>query len=193
MVLLLALVAGLSYWVGHANLLETPSENSPHSPSNVQFGPELTQQTIKRPRLYLPEISKLKRGFVRVKRVVDGDTLVVVRLGKDVRVRLIGIDTPEVGRYEIVESGPGWRATIWVFDRLKADPQVKLTYDKERLDKYDRTLAYCWLTDGKMLNMEVLAEGYGTTMRIPPNTRHADGFKKTVDTAKGKRLGLWKD
>ncbi|MCF6227483.1 MAG: thermonuclease family protein [Planctomycetes bacterium] len=192
MLLLLTLVAGVSYWAGHSSLLETPSGNSSNNPCNVRYEPELNQPTIKRPKLYLPKIAKLKRGYVRVKRVVDGDTLVVVRSGKDVKVRLIGIDTPEVGRYEIVESGPGWRSTMWVYDLLKANPQVKLTYDKERLDKYNRTLAYCWLIGGKMLNMEVLAQGYGLPLRIPPNTRHADKFSNAAKNADRERLGLWK-
>lgn len=186
--LLLVLVAVSSYWAGEARLLEPASNNTPSSPFPTIAAP--AEKPIKRPKLYLPVV-KPQRGYVRIKRVVDGDTLVVVRGGKDVRVRLIGIDTPEVGRYEIVESSPGWLATIWVFELLSKDPRVKLVYDAERLDKYERTLAYAYLPDGKMLNKEILLKGYGTTLTIAPNTKHAAEFMKALNAAQTAKRGMW--
>ncbi|MDC1141804.1 thermonuclease family protein [Planctomycetota bacterium] len=167
---------------------------STNGPSNAFPVAEAgSDKPIRRPMLYLPEVAKLQDGFEWVKRVVDGDTLVIVDDGQDVKLRLIGINTPEVGRREIIQSSPGWRATLWVRDRLKADPQVRLEYDKELLDKYDRTLAYAWLPDGQMLNDEIVREGYGKTMSIAPNTKYTARFMKRVNEAREAKRGLWSE
>lgn len=131
---------------------------------------------IDRPWLTLDPPDKLQDGHVAVIRVIDGDTLKVRRRGKDLSVRLIGIDTPEVGRHRVNPGSDGWRATMFVYGLLEDNPQVRLEFDREREDKYGRTLAYVYLPDGRMLNRLLLEEGRAETMRIPPNTRHADEF-----------------
>jgi micrococcal nuclease len=147
--------------------------------------------TIERPRLYLPAPGKKKAGYYAVTRVIDGDTIEIER-GKGEPIRLIGIDTPEVGRDTVEPDSPGWQAAMFVFKLLEQDPQVKLKYDKEREDKYGRTLAYVYLPDGRMLNEVLLKEGWAETMRIAPNTRHADEFKRLESEAKAARKGRWK-
>ncbi len=147
--------------------------------------------TIERPRLYLPAPGKKKPGHYAVTQVIDGDTIEIER-GKGERIRLIGIDTPELGRDTVQPDGPGWQATMFVFKLLEQDPQVKLKYDEVREDKYGRTLAYVYLPDGRMLNEVLLQEGWAETMRIAPNTRHADEFKRLESEAKAARKGRWK-
>lgn len=146
---------------------------------------------IDRPRLYLPEPAKKRRGYFRVTRVVDGDTLEIERNGKPERIRLIGIDTDEIGREQVDPDSSGWRASMFVYQLLEKDPQVKLKYDKEREDKYERTLAYVYLPDERMLNEVLLKEGWARVMRIPPNTAHAENFAKLQDNAERYQLGRW--
>lgn len=153
--------------------------------------PATAAATIERPRLYLPAPGKKKPGHYAVTQVIDGDTIEIER-GKGERIRLIGIDTPELGRETVQPDGPGWQATMFVFKLLEQDPQVKLKYDEEREDKYGRTLAYVYLPDGRMLNEVLLQEGWAETMRIAPNTRHADEFKRLESEAKAARKGRWK-
>lgn len=71
----------------------------------------------------------------------DGDSLVVELDGQEVEVRLIGINTPERGTTE------GEEAYKYVKNYLTKGQILYLEYDKERFDKYDRTLAYVWLND----------------------------------------------
>lgn len=149
-------------------------------------------ELIDRPKLYLPEPAKKRTGYYRVTRVVDGDTLEIERSGKPERIRLIGIDTDEIGRDKIDPNSYGWRASMHVFDLLEADPQVKLKYDKERTDKYDRTLAYVYLTDGRMLNEVLMKEGWAKVLRIAPNTKHATDFQRMEKEARNARLGRWR-
>jgi micrococcal nuclease len=148
--------------------------------------------TIDRPRLYLPAPDKKKSGHYPVTQVIDGDTIEIERGGKKERIRLIGIDCDEVGKDTIDPESNGWRATMFVFELLEKDPQVKLKYDSEREDKYGRTLAYVYLADGSMLNELLMKEGWARVMRIPPNTRHADDFAQLESAAKSASKGIWR-
>jgi micrococcal nuclease len=124
-------------------------------------------------------------GSARVAEVTDGDTIRLDRLG---RVRLIGIDTPEVfGERECY--GPQASA----FARRMLPPGTRVTYrlGAERRDRFGRTLAYVYLPDGRLFN-ELLAErGYATTLTIPPNDRYADRFTAAARRARERHLGLW--
>lgn len=97
----------------------------------------------------------------RVTRVVDGDT-VDVKLAKSkrtIRVRMIGIDTPEVhGRVEC--GGP--RASRWLKKRLPAGTKVRLVRDssQDRTDGYGRALRYVVrIKDGKDMNRAQVRAG----------------------------------
>lgn len=101
------------------------------------------------------------------------------------KVRLIGIDTPEL---RIGEFG----ATARDFTRslLQGRP-VKLVYDQERYDKYGRSLAYVYLKDETLVNARLLKEGYARVMIIPPNTTHAADFDELQGEAQAKQIGIW--
>jgi micrococcal nuclease len=145
---------------------------------------------IARPWLNLSLPAGLKSGFVPVARVVDGDTLMVGR-GRGESVRLIGVDCPEIGRETVDTQSPGWRATLFVYELLRADPQVRLEFDAERRDRYNRLLAYVWLPDGRMLNRLLLEQGWAEVMRIPPNTRYAGEFRELEARARQEGRGMW--
>lgn len=152
--------------------------------------PACSGELIDRPPLYLPKPDRKRSGYYVVTRVIDGDTLEIDR-GKGERIRLIGIDCDEVGGDKINPESFGWQATMWVFKQLEDDAQVRLRFDEEREDKYGRTLAYVYLPDGRMLNEELLKEGWAKTMRIPPNTKHADDFTKLQSEAKSANKRRW--
>jgi len=139
---------------------------------------------------------------VFVERVVDGDTL---KLASGERVRLIGIDTPEMHESEKLyrdskRSGQD-AATIkalgkrsWQFTRnLVEGKAVRLEFDVEKRDKYKRLLAYVYLPDGTFVNAEIIRQGYASVMTYPPNVKHADEFLKLYRRARDTKLGLWKE
>ena len=158
---------------------------------NGEGAPNCGGDTIERPPLYLPKPAKKRSGYYVVTRVVDGDTIEIDR-GKGERIRLIGVDCDEVGRHRVNPDSFGWQAAMWVFDQLEPDAQVRLRYDKEREDNYGRTLAYVYLPDGSMLNEELLKRGWAKTLRIPPNTKHANDFAALQSEAKANNLGRWR-
>lgn len=139
---------------------------------------------------------------ISVTRVIDGDTL-QIETGE--RVRLIGIDTPEVHESDKLYrdsqrtrqdvntiKAMGQRA--WRFTRdLVEGKRVRLEFDAQRYDKYDRLLAYVYLKDGRFVNAEIVKEGYASLMSIPPNVKYEDLFLKLSQEARNQKRGLWSE
>lgn len=119
-------------------------------------------------------------------RVVDGDTLV---LDGGERVRLIGVNSPEsVDPRRPVEY---FGKEAAAFTRALAEGRkVRLEYDLEKRDQYGRTLAYVYLEDGRMLNAEIIRQGYGQTyVRFP--FKYRDEFLALERQARAEGRGLW--
>lgn len=129
------------------------------------------------------------RSSATVTRVVDGDTVIARVGGEELRVRLIGIDTPEtVAPGQPVECfGPA--ASAFTHRRLEGR-DVKLEFDVERLDRYGRTLAYVWL-GGELFNETLVREGYAVVTTFPPDVRYVDRFVAAQRAAREQHLGLW--
>jgi micrococcal nuclease len=124
-----------------------------------------------------------------VTRVIDGDTLEVSAGGRDVDVRLIGIDTPEtVHPSEPVECF-GRAASDFTHRRLQGEI-VTLRYDVERTDRYGRTLAYVYRR-GRMFNRVLVSRGFAQVYTYPPNIAHAAGFVRAQRRARRADRGLW--
>ena len=127
-----------------------------------------------------------------VKEVVDGDTVVVKVAGRTERVRLIGIDTPEVAGGYLPAECYGDEATAFTSALLPVGTEVRLTRDTEARDRYDRLLAYVHRSgDGLFVNLEIAANGYAEALVIEPNTTHADAFYAAAANARDQGLGLW--
>jgi len=120
-----------------------------------------------------------------VTRNTDGDTLWLSGIGK---VRLIGVDTPEVfGKTECF----GHEASAFAERLLPPGTHVRYRLGVDPRDRYGRALAYVYLRDGRMFN-ELLAErGYATPMTIAPNVDYADRFVAAARNAREAGRGLW--
>jgi micrococcal nuclease len=139
-----------------------------------------------------------------VSRVIDGDTLKVFYLGGEVSIRLIGIDTPESRvnnkakkdakrseqDIEIIIA-MGKRATAYVESLVKPGDTITIEFDVQELDRYGRLLGYVYLSNGKMLNEEIIKAGYANVMTIPPNVKYKDMFLKAYQEARENERGLW--
>ena len=151
-----------------------------------------------------------------VVKVIDGDTIVVKiprttfnnrKTLKNLRytVRLIGIDTPEskpnrrasiqsqksgLDVYTIVKLGK--KAALFTKRLVPKGSVVYLEFDVQPQDRYGRLLAYVWLKDGRMLNKEIICNGYAYPLTVPPNVKYQEEFLKCFRYAREKGLGLWK-
>jgi len=142
-----------------------------------------------------------KYNHILVKRAVDGDTLV---LGNNERVRLIGIDTPEMhesdklnrdaqrNQQEVEAIKQLGRESYAFTKQLVEGKYVRLEFDVEKFDKYGRTLAYVYLEDGTFVNAKIVEEGFASLMTYPPNVKYADLFLKLYRQARENQRGLWR-
>lgn len=130
------------------------------------------------------------RVRAQVRRVIDGDTVVVRLDGGDERLRYIGINTPETHHPTVPEQPYGREATE-ANRRLVTDAQVWLQFDVQQRDDYGRLLAYVYLTDGTFVNAALVESGYARVMTVPPNVRHADLFQRLERQARERDAGLW--
>lgn len=131
--------------------------------------------------------------YYPVVRVVDGDTIIVLKDNVETKVRLIGIDTPEsvaAGKNAEKNCEEGKVASDYVKDLL-SDGTVALEYDVEPNDKYGRDLCYVYLTDGTMLNKLLLEIGYARIMRIEPNIKYVAEFDEIALKARRDKKGFY--
>ncbi len=133
----------------------------------------------------------MAEGNYRVQRVVDGDTLL---LTSGARVRLIGVNAPESVKPDHAVEPFGPEAGQFAKDFVaRAGGEVRLVFDKERVDQYGRFLAYVWVGD-RMLNEELLRAGLA---RVERQYRYSPSIKtqflRAESEARAARRGVWSE
>jgi len=127
----------------------------------------------------------------RVVWISDGDTITVRLEGVKEKVRLIGIDTPE-----LKDDRHAWRDLAYdarAFARTRLLGKT-VALERDRLcsnrDKYGRLLRYVVLDDGTDFNEEMIREGYARAYTRFPFTR-ADRYKAVEKKARAAGRGRW--
>lgn len=139
---------------------------------------------------------------VLVAEAIDGDTL---RLKDGEKVRLIGIDTPEMhesgklyrdsrksGKDARIIQAMGRRAAAFTRELVEGK-YVRLEFDVEKRDKYKRLLAYVYLEDGTFVNARIIGAGYASVMTYPPNVKYSEEFLRLYREARSEKAGLWNE
>ncbi|VEE14021.1 thermonuclease family protein [Ectopseudomonas mendocina] len=128
---------------------------------------------------------------VVVRQVVDGDT---VRLVDGRSIRLIGINTPELGRKGRSDEPYAVQAKRRLQALVDAsDGRVGLLYGAQRKDRYGRTLAHLYDRQGRNLEAQLLGEGLGFMVAVAPNSALVTCQAQAERLARSKRLGVWRD
>lgn len=127
------------------------------------------------------------QDWVKVERVIDGDTLL---LANGERVRLIGVDTPETKHPQKPVQRFGKEAYLFT-QRIVEGKEVRLEFDWQKRDKYGRLLAYVYLLDGTFLNAEIIKQGYGFAYTRFP-FKYLEAFREYEREARENEKGLWK-
>ena len=130
--------------------------------------------------------------------VVDGDTIDVTVGGARERVRLTGVDTPEVAHPGTPER-PGNAAecfadaaSAFVAALIPVGTPLRLERDVVSRDDYGRLLAYVYRADdGVFVNYELVRQGYARPLSIAPNVTHRDRFVDAARLADDADAGLW--
>lgn len=118
-----------------------------------------------------------------VVRVSDGDTMECSGQG---RVRLIGIDAPELDQAPMGATSQRALASL-----LPRGTRVQLELDLEPRDRYGRLLAYVWYK-GQLINWQLVRQGWAVSERFPPNVRHSPALDAAESRARAEQLGLWR-
>lgn len=133
-------------------------------------------------------------GAATVTHVVDGDTIDVEIGGRDERVRLIGIDTPETKKPNSPVECFGPEASANTTALLPVGTTVRIERDVVGRDDYGRLLGYVYLPDGAaetFVNLEIIRAGFATPLTIEPNSTYAAEFADAARDAESADLGLW--
>lgn len=130
-------------------------------------------------------------GLYKVSSFVDGDTIVVDMSGHQETIRFIGVDTPETHKPNTPVQCYGPDAAAFTKNligynrvRLQADP-----LDTNR-DRYNRLLRYIYLSDGRLVEEEIIKNGYGFAYTSFPFEKKQH-FIELETIARQSRVGLW--
>jgi micrococcal nuclease len=124
---------------------------------------------------------------IRVSAVHDGDTVSVILHNTEKKVRLIGIDAPELAQKPWGEEAKKYLESLLTANNW----EVTLEYDVEQNDQYGRILAYLWTEDGKFINLMMVRNGYAMLYTVSPNAKHAGELKAAQKEARDGRHGIW--
>lgn len=121
----------------------------------------------------------------RVVSVADGDTLTVVVGGERERVRVIGIDTPEMGQCGADPARSALVAAAGDRVRLSADPT------QADRDRFGRLLRHVELADGRQAAQVLIRAGHGREYTYDRHYRHRDAYLSAQRSARSEGLGVW--
>lgn len=128
-----------------------------------------------------------------VKRVVDGDT---VELDDGQRVRYLNVDTPESVKPGVPPQCFSLNAKA-ENEKMLGNKRIKLTFDKQKTDRYGRILAYVFPENTtnfdikNSINVKLVENGFAKGLFIRPNLSNKDYFIKLENEAQKKKIGLW--
>lgn len=117
--------------------------------------------------------------------VHDGDTLF---LEDGRKVRLLGIDTPEIGKN--LECY-GDEATALLRELLPRDAHVWVLPDVRPLDQYGRSLLFVYTDDATNVNLEMLERGAAEVEMYSPNLMFQRDIEQAERDAKSAGAGMW--
>lgn len=142
----------------------------------------------------VPSVSEM--DIVTVAKVVDGDTLRVIydETEEEVKVRLIGVNTPESvapETYRTENTAEGRKISELVKEKVHEGDKLYLEYDVSETDRYGRVLAYVYFDDGTMMQDWLLTSGYAKAEEYPPDTKYAEHFAELEQQAKEHNDGIW--
>lgn len=120
--------------------------------------------------------------------ITDGDTLRLVVDGDELRVRLIGIDTPEL------RPSPGCfadEATEALARLAPVGTRIGYEYDDDPQDRFERELMYLYAADGTFINLALVEDGYARERHYSPNFRYREQILEAGAAAQAAGAGLW--
>jgi len=133
-----------------------------------------------------PITSVVSKSTEKVIRVIDGDTF---EIEGGIKVRLIGVDTPEMkNKNKTIDCFA--QEAKQKMEKLLTNQEVVLEKDVSETDRYGRLLRYVYLGD-EMINDILVRDGYAKIATFPPDVKFKDQFLTSEREARKFKVGLW--
>lgn len=123
-----------------------------------------------------------------LEKVYDGDT---IKLTDGRKVRLIAINTPEMGHSQRPEQAYAADARDTLKNLFIKNRRVKLKWGKDKKDRFKRLLAHVFTEDGQNVAALLLRRGLGYAIVVPPNEWQIDCYFSLEQEAKRASRGIW--
>lgn len=123
--------------------------------------------------------------------VHDGDTLFLDTPGGEVKVRLIGIDSPELADDDTAQECYGPEAAAELRRLLPEGTTVWALEDREPSDRYGRALLYLFTGDGVFVNRAMVLAGAAEAIRVGDNDRYWPELQDAERDARTAEVGMW--
>jgi micrococcal nuclease len=129
----------------------------------------------------------------KVLHVCDGDTISINYEGKEERVRLLRVDTPESNHPDKKQNIPMGKTAAEYTEKTLAGKSVDLEFEGERKDRHGRLLAYVFV-DGKNYCLELIEKGLSPYYtKYGSSKKYDQEFKEAERQARKQGLGIWGD
>ncbi|MBM4208565.1 MAG: DUF4124 domain-containing protein [Gammaproteobacteria bacterium] len=126
-------------------------------------------------------------SFVKVEKIFDGDT---IKLEDGRKIRLLGVNAPEVRHPGQETEAGGDSAKRWLTDKL-INKKVRLVKDAEETDKYNRVLAHVFTESKEHINLQLIETGLAAVNIYPPNMLYAEQLAAAGAHAEAAKKGIW--
>ena len=163
------------------------------SPSTSSIQTAIAQTEAAEPELVIdvtlpatttvPTPSSTEEEIANVVGIVDGDTIEVALFGDIVRVRYVGVNTPERGEACYDEAKQANASLV-------ENQTVTLHKDKSETDRYGRLLRFVYVGD-QFVNAELVKGGYAEAVEYKPDITQADFLEGLEVEARAANLACY--
>lgn len=188
--------------------IEQQKEDEQKAKEEAKLEQEKKEKAKKEEEKRLEEERKaeFEKGFIsaKVTKHVDGDTVhVTTEDGEELKIRMIGVDTPETVHPSKPVEFYGKEASLFTEEKI-FEETVYLEKDVSDNDKYGRALRYIWLEipeekdlnnkeviKDKLFNAMLIAKGYANSSTYQPDVKYQEIFTELEKESREANLGLW--
>lgn len=131
-----------------------------------------------------------KKIKVEFDKCIDGDTISIKNNEIYSKIRFLAIDAPEIDKQEPYST----EAKEYLCNLIKNGKNLYLEFDNksDKVDKYDRTLAWVWIDD-TLIQYEMVKNGYAKVAYLYNEYKYTSELKKFEEYAKDNKLNIWSD
>lgn len=144
--------------------------------------------------LFLTPTIILAKEEVYFSKCVDGDTANVIKDGKEIKIRMLAIDTPETKHPTKGIEPFGKEASNFTCNAIKNSNKLEIEYDdnSDKKDKYDRELVWLFV-DGNLFQEKLVEKGLAKVAYLYDDYKYTNILLTKEKEAKKNKLGIWSD